>query len=81
MHVFIFLIKKKYKHYSVSFKNSYSIIQIAKFFKTKIKYVAKRKGERNSSTIVQKTKGNKIINIQAKNDIKDYIANFIKKIK
>ena len=73
--------KKKYKHYSVSFKNSYSIIQIAKFFKTKIKYVAKRKGERNSSTIVQKTKGNKIINIQAKNDIKDYIVNFIKKIK
>ena len=33
------------------------------------------------NSVVQKAKGNKIINIQAKNDIKDYIANFIKKIK
>jgi UDP-glucose 4-epimerase len=69
--------QKRYKQYSISFEKSYSIIQIAKFFNFKIKFIPKRKGERYKSSVVQKIKGNKIINIKAKKDIKNYILNFI----
>ena len=63
----------------MSFDKSYSVIEIAKLFKSKIKYIPQRKGERHKSSIVQKIKGYKIINIKAKKDIKDYISYFINK--
>ncbi len=69
--------QKKYKQYSISFKRSYSIIQIAKLFNHAIKFIPQRKGERYKSSVVQKNKGNKIINIKAKKDIKDYILHFV----
>jgi len=71
--------KKKYMQFSVSFKRSYSVHEVAKFFKSKIKLIPSRKGERIKSSIVKKIRGYKIMNIEARHDIKDYISKFINK--
>ena len=70
---------RKYRQYSISYKKSYSILDIAKLFKCKIKFIQYRKGERYGSSVIKKIKGNKIVNLQAKKDIKDYIDSFINK--
>ena len=66
------------KHYLISSNQNYSIIQVAKMFKSKIKYLRPRKGERNSSTIVEKNLSNRIIRCFGKKKLKDYINNIIK---
>ena len=58
-------------------KKNYSIIQIAKMFKSKIKYIPARPGERFGSTIINNN-AKKILGYKAKNDIKNYIKDFIK---
>ena len=68
--------KKLSKHYSVSSKESYSIIEIAKMFGGRVKYLAPRLGERYHSSIVRTNLSNKIINKEGKIKIKDYIKNF-----
>jgi UDP-glucose 4-epimerase len=65
------------KHYSVASKKSYSIIELAKLFKTKIKYLPPRKGERFSSVLTRRNLDNSIINLRAKIKLKDYIVNFL----
>lgn len=64
------------KHYSVSSKESYSIIEIAKLFGGKIKYLPPRLGERYQSSIVKTNLSNKILNKEGKIKIKDYISKF-----
>ena len=71
--------KNKNMQYSISYKKTYSVLQIAKLFKSPIKFIAKRKGERHNSSIVKENKGYRIINLKAKKDIKDYLKNFITK--
>ena len=68
--------KNKCKHYSVSSKESFSIIEIAKMFGGKIKYLPHRAGERFKSAIVRKNLSNKIIHKKANIKIKDYIKKF-----
>ena len=68
--------KNKCKHYSVSSKENFSIIEIAKMFGGKIKFLPPRAGERYKSSIVRTNLSNKIINKQANIKIKDYIKNF-----
>ena len=41
----------KCAHYSISHKKSYKIIDVAKMFKYKIKYLPYRKGERYASAL------------------------------
>ena len=41
----------KCAHYSISHKKSYRIIDVAKMFKSKIKYLPSRKGERYASAL------------------------------
>ena len=69
----------KQRHYSISSKKSYSIIQIAKMFKCKIKYLPKRKGERYASALTDMNLSNKVYQKFGKTNISDYIKNFIKK--
>ena len=38
--------KKFCRHYSIANKKSYSILEVAKLFKSKIKFLPKRPGER-----------------------------------
>ena len=70
--------KNKCRHYCVYSKKQYSIIQIAKLFKSKIRYLPKRKGERYASSLVRMNLSNNIYKIYGKIDIKDYIKSIIK---
>ena len=69
--------KNKNRHYSISDKKSYSIIQIAKFFKTKFHFNPKKKGERFKSTIPKTIRNKKIFRLYGKINIRDYIDSFI----
>ena len=71
-------IKNKCAHYSVSHKKSYSILATAKMFKSKIKFVKSRPGERYASSLVKMSLNNKIIQRFGKINLKDYITSFIK---
>ena len=69
--------KGKQNHYMLGTQKTYSIIQIAKMFKTKIKYLPARKGERFNSTVTNDN-ARKILGYKAKKDIRDYIKNIVK---
>ena len=71
----------KCSHYSISHRKSYKISQVARMFKSKIKYLKPRLGERYSSTLVDRSLNNKIIKRYGKISLKDYISSFIKSIK
>jgi UDP-glucose 4-epimerase len=68
--------KNKNTHYSVMSKKSYTILNIAKFFSDKIRYIPIQQGERFKSGVIKQIRGNKINTIISKIDIKDYIKNF-----
>jgi UDP-glucose 4-epimerase len=69
--------KNKCKHYSIASGQSYSIIELAKLFRSKIRYLPIRKGERFESTVTKLNLNNKIIRLHAKIKLKDYINNFL----
>ena len=69
--------KNKCKHYSVASNQSYSIIELAKLFKSKIRYLPVRKGERFASALTKMNLNNKIIRLPAKIKLKDYVSNFL----
>jgi UDP-glucose 4-epimerase len=69
--------KNKGKHYSIASKKSYSIIELAKMFKSKIRYLPKREGERFASALTNMNLNNKIIRLSAKIKLRDYIKNFL----
>ena len=48
------------RHYSISSKKSYSILDVAKMFGSKIKYLSKRSGERYASALTNKNLSNNI---------------------
>jgi UDP-glucose 4-epimerase len=68
----------KQRHYSVVSKKEYSIIDIAKLFGGKIKFLPSRRGERYASALVIKNLSNKIYKINGKLEIRDYIKTFLK---
>jgi UDP-glucose 4-epimerase len=69
--------KNKCKHYSIASNKSYSIIELAKLFRSKIRYLSIRKGERFASALTKMNLNNKIIRLHAKIRLKDYINNFL----
>jgi len=69
--------QNKCKHYSIASAQSYSIIELAKLFKSKIRYLPMRKGERFSSALTKMNFNNKIIRLPAKIRLKDYVNNFL----
>ncbi len=68
----------KSRHYSISNHKSYSIIQVANMFKSKIKYMPKRAGERYTSSITNSNLKNKVHKYFGKINLKKYIDNIIK---
>ena len=70
--------KNKCKHYSISNKQSYSIIQVAKMFGSKVKFLPARPGERYSSALTKMNLQNKVIQLFGKIKLKDYIENVVK---
>ena len=71
--------KNKCQHYSISHKKSYSILAVAKLFKSKIKYLPERPGERYASALTNMSLNNKVNKRFGKIHLKDYISSFIKK--
>ena len=69
--------KNKNLHYSVAANKSYTILELAKMFKSNIKFLPKRSGERYSSAFSKMNLNNKVIRIEAKIKIQDYINNFL----
>ena len=67
------------RHYSISNKKSYSIIQVAKMFKSKISFLKKRPGERYASALTNMNLSNKVYKYFGKINLKDYIRNCIQK--
>ena len=66
------------RHYSISNIKSYSIIDVAKMFKSKIKFLPKRPGERYASALTNKNLSNKIFKYFGSTKLKDYISDFLK---
>ena len=71
--------KNNCKYYSISNKKSYSILEVAKFFKSKIKLLPPRKGERFASALTNMSLSNKVQKNFGKINLKNYIDDFIKK--
>ena len=69
--------KNQCKHYSIASKQSYSIIELAKLFGNKIRYLPQRVGERYASALTKINLNNKIIRLPAKIRLEDYVKNFL----
>ena len=69
--------QNKNKHYSIASKESYSILELAKMFKSQIRYLPKREGERFASALTKMSLNNKIIRLSAKIKLRDYVKNFL----
>ncbi len=63
----------KCRHYSISNKKSYTILQVAKMFNSKIKFLPKRHGERYASALTSMNLSNKVYKSFGKINLVDYI--------
>jgi len=70
--------QNKCRHYSISNKESYSILEVAKMFQSKIKLLAPRRGERFASALTSMNLSNKVYKIFGKVRLSVYIKNVIK---
>ena len=70
--------KNECKHYIISNRKSYTIIEVAKLFNTKIELLPSRKGERYASALTSMNLSNKVNRMFGKINLKDYIANIVK---
>ena len=67
------------RHYSISSKESFSIVEVAKMFKSKIKFLNKRPGERYASELTKMNLSNKVYRYYGKIKLSKYINDFLKK--
>ena len=70
--------KNKCRHYSISNKKSLSILDVARMFKTRIKFLPPRQGERYASALSNMNLSNKVYKLYGKTDLQEYIKNIIK---
>ena len=68
--------KKLCRHYSISNKKSYSVLQVARLFSNKIKLLPNRPGERYASALTNMNLSNKVYKYFGKIELKNYIKNF-----
>ena len=66
------------RHYSISNKYSYSIIEVAKMFSNKIKFLKPRLGERYASALTDMNLSNRVYKYYGKIKLIDYIKDFLK---
>jgi UDP-glucose 4-epimerase len=71
--------QNKNRHYAIAAVKSYSIIKLAKLFRSKIKYVPKKPGERYASGLFSINLNNKIHNKVGRITLKSYVTNFLQK--
>ena len=66
------------RHYSISNKKSYSILQVAKLFNSQIKILPSRAGERYASALTNMNLSNKVYKMFGRIELKDYVNNIVK---
>ena len=69
--------KNRCRHYSISNKQSYTILEVAKMFGKKIKFLKPRGGERFASALANVNLSNKVYKKFGKISIKNYIEEFV----
>ena len=70
--------KNKCRHYSISHKKDYSVLQVAKMFSSKIKFLPTRPGERYASALTSTHLSNKVHKLFGKISLKNYIKSIKK---
>ena len=65
------------RHYSISHKQSFTILEVAKMFKKRIRLLSKRPGERYASALTTMNLSNKVYKHFGKIKLRDYIKSFI----
>ena len=65
------------RHYSISHKKSYTILEVANLFKRKIKFLPKRAGERYASELTNMNFSNRVYKYFGKKQLKDYVREFV----
>ena len=65
------------RHYSITHHKSYSILNVAKMFGTKIRYLPKRPGERYASALTNMHLSNKVHKHFGKINLRNYIKNIV----
>jgi len=73
--------KNKCRHYSISSKNNYTILEVAKLFGSKIKILPSREGERYASALTSMNLSNKVYKIFGRIELSTYIQKFKKSLK
>ena len=71
----------KCNYYSITNKISYSVLDVARMYKTKVVFLKPRLGERYASALTKISYNNKIIQKYGKLQLQDYISSFIKSCK
>ena len=71
----------KSRFYSISNRESFTILEVAKMFGKKIKFLPPRKGERYASALTTLSLSNKIYRTYGKINLKNYVNDFVKNTK
>jgi UDP-glucose 4-epimerase len=69
----------KCRYYSILNKDSFSVLEVAKLFKSKIMFLPAREGERYASALTNMSLPNKVQKNFGKVSLKNYVSNFLKK--
>ena len=69
--------RDKCRHYSISNRKSYNILEVAKMFKFKTRFLKKRPGERYASALTNMNLSNKVYKHFGKINLKNYIKNIV----
>ncbi len=70
--------KRKCRHYSISNKKSHTILQVARMFQTKIKFLPPRRGERYASALTSMNLSNKVYKMFGKIQLSTYVSNLLR---
>ena len=73
--------ENKCRHYSISNKKNYTILEAAKLFNSKVKFLPPRSGERYASSLTNMNLSNKVYKMFGKIQLKEYVKEFIKSSK
>tara|TARA_X000001036_G_scaffold406066_1_gene414509 strand:- start:868 stop:1764 length:897 start_codon:yes stop_codon:yes gene_type:complete len=65
------------RHYSIANKKTYSLVEVAKMFGSKIKFLKKRPGERYASALTNVIFSNKVHKYFGKTDLRSYIKKIL----
>ena len=70
--------QNKCRHYSISNRKSFSILQVAHMFNTKVKFLPARRGERYASALTNMNLSNKVFKRFGKISLREYVKNVTK---